>query len=378
MPAVMEQMTSNAAIVGLPATMLIVGRALAAYPLGWMMDTYGRRTGLALGYGVGAFASVLAVWAVLQGNPWLFVGMALLLGASRAAGEQSRYVAAEVSAPSNRAKAIGLVVTAGSFGAIGGPLLITPSAQWAASQGLNQFAGPWIVSLVLAVLAVVLVWASLRPDPIEVMGDALRAGRVKEGRPLREVFAGSGVRLAVAALMAGQVVMTMLMVITPLHMLHHGFGLDGVAWVIMAHTLGMYGPASFSGWLVDKIGAIRALLLGSSLLIASAVVAPLVHDLPGQVASLFLLGLAWNICFVGGSALFASALGATGRGRAQGVSEAAVAFASGAGSLSTGAIYSFGGLELVALVGLTIAIAITAAMVWAASRPDLAPASAGA
>ena len=57
------------------------------------------------------------------------------------------------------------------------------------------------------------------------------------------------VQLAIAAMSIGQMVMTLLMVVTPLHMNRADYKADAISYVLMAHTLGMFGLSGLSGWL---------------------------------------------------------------------------------------------------------------------------------
>jgi len=70
----------------------LLGGTIAAYIAGRVMNRFGRRIGLSLGYVAG-----IAGAAVIAGNFTLFLGDMFLLGAARATSDQSRYAAADVS-----------------------------------------------------------------------------------------------------------------------------------------------------------------------------------------------------------------------------------------------------------------------------------------
>src|SRR5690606_19326782 len=115
----------------------------------------------------------------------------------------------------------------------------------------------------------------LRPDPM-IVGRALEAdlpktldGAPEEARPLRTVFADWNVRLALISITVGQLVMTTIMVITPLHMARLSYATDDIGWVLMAHTLGMFGLASVTGWLVDRTSSIFMIGVGGLVLVLS-------------------------------------------------------------------------------------------------------------
>jgi predicted MFS family arabinose efflux permease len=72
--------------------------------------------------------------------------------------------------------------------------------------------------------------------------------------------------------------------------------------------------------------------------------------------SLFLLGFGWNLCFVGGSALFSDGVLPVERGRAQGVNDLLVNGASAVGSLAGGLIFAAAGFLTIALLGAALAL----------------------
>ena len=142
-PIIAAELSGSNVAAGWPNTLTLLGRAVFAYPAGWMLDRLGRRLGLSMGYVVGVIASILAAWSVVNGSfagPGFMIA-AVFLGGSRASSEQARYAAAEVYPADRQSKAIGWVVFAGTIGAIAGPLLVSLSVGGAEARGINPFAG---------------------------------------------------------------------------------------------------------------------------------------------------------------------------------------------------------------------------------------------
>ncbi len=109
-------------------------------------------------------------------------------------------------------------------------------------------------------------------------------------------------------------------------------------------------------------------------MIISALLTPLASNLLLLAAALFLLGLGWNFCFVAGSALLSAALKPGERGRVQGASETMVSLASGIGSLSVGALFTYGGIVGISGGGLFFSLILIVAMIWIARlRPRAIP-----
>jgi MFS family permease len=172
--------------------------------------------------------------------------------------------------------------------------------------------------------------------------------------------------------------MTLLMVITPLHMSHNLHGAEAISLVIMAHTLGMFGLSSVTGWLIDHFGQTLIILVGAGILALSSVMTPWSPQFFPLALALFLLGLGWNFCFLAGSSLLSAGLASHERGRIQGTSEMFVALASGAASLGTGFLFAWQGIGAVSLVGLLFSLALgVLVIVWRRPLPTMQTAEVG-
>lgn len=369
LPIVASQLSGSEALAGIPSTLTLLGRAVAAFPVGWLMDRLGRRFGLATGFMLCTLGSVLSALAIgWLSFPFFLLGV-LVAGMGRGIGEQARFAAAEVEISDRRAKAIGWVVFAGTIGAVAGPRLLGPAETLATRLSLPIEMGPFLLGAFLFYLAFMLTVVFLRPDPMHV-GRALDAAQPQDDapplavRPLRAIFADWNVRLALLAMTVGQLVMTTLMVITPLYMSKLDYTVDDIGWVLMAHTLGMFGLASLTGWLIDRTHSILVIIAGGVILVISAILTPIAGTLFSLALALFLLGLGWNFCFVAGSALLSAALRPGERGRVQGASETLVSLASGTGSLSVGVLFAQGGMSGISLGGLAFSVALIIATIW--------------
>lgn len=369
MPIISVQLSGSESAAGVPNTINLLARAIFALPLGWLMDRIGRRLGLSVGFALAIIGFAVAVFSLIGSSFFLFCLGLGMVGAGRGAIDQGRYIAAEIKPPAQRAKAIGFIVFAGTVGAIGGPLLVAPASNLAQTVGLPSEAGPYLIGALACMIGLLLIFFLVKPDPLvlgkrftEVLTEEEAAADTE--RPLRQIFAQPLSQLAVAAMVISQLVMTLIMVITPLHMsyLHHNTA--AISGVIMAHTLGMYGLSSVTGWLIDKYGRISIIVIGGVILIMASVLTPLSDSLPGLAFALFLLGLGWNFCFIAGSSLLTDTLHSTERGRAQGASDTLIALSSGVGSLATGAVFALGGILAVSGAGLAFTLILFALLIW--------------
>lgn len=370
------KLSGEPALAGVPTMALYLGRGAAAYPIGLLMDRAGRRPGLTLGFLLGAAGAALAAVSVAAGSFALFLLAALFFGMGRASSDQSRYVAAEVHPAAERGRIIGLIVFAGTIGAISGPLLVSSTGDLAAGSGLDPLAGPWIAGAVLSLLSALVIFVLLRPDPLSLAGrvepgsePSTRRATPENSRRLAEILAIPAVRLAIASMLIGQVVMTMLMTITPLHMSHGGHDTQAISYAMMAHTFGMFGLSWATGRLVDRFGCHTIMVIGAAMLISAGLLAIVEQGVGLLFAVMFLLGLGWNFAFVAGSSLLILQLAVVERGRTQGVAELFTAAVAGFSGLGSGFVFAAGGYEMLGAAGTALAAALIAWVFWVAARP---------
>jgi MFS family permease len=363
------ELGGGAQYAGVPSTVSLLSRAAVAVPIGLLMDRAGRRPALLVGYLAGAVGFAVIALAIGASSFLLLCVGAGLTGIANGGSQQARYIAAEVWPADQRARVIGNIVFAGAVGAITGPLLVGPTGALAEWLGGNIYAGPYWFGAILALLAALLTFFLLRPDPRQLSRSRETARRFDASAPapnraLAAIFARPLVQLAVASMVISQLVMVMIMVITPVHMhdLDHTTG--EISLVITAHTLGMFGFATVTGWLIGRLGNRPMIAYGAGLLALSSVLAPLAANVLTLAIALFILGLGWSFCFVAGSTLLANQLHYDERGRVQGVNELLVALASGSGSLLTGAIFAGGGMLRVGAAGLALTLIFAVFATW--------------
>lgn len=358
---VVELAGGNKQWTGVPGTLLLVGAASAAYPMGRLMDRFGRRPGLSLGYLLGISGAAITVWAVMEQSLFLFLLGIFFFGLNRGTNDLGRYAAAEAAPSHRRAGAISLVVWGGTFGSIGGPLFTDWGNSWAIRLGWPAHSGPWLLVGLLLLLTLILINLFLRPDPQAIgrqlaIHEPVPATEQGNGRSYRSILTDSSIQVAIGTLIFAQLAMITVMTITPVHMYGHHQPLALIKWVIMAHTLGMFGLSFITGRLVDRFGQSKTIILGGLLLIAACLLAPLRNDTAWLGLALFLLGLGWNFCFVAGSALLTASLKADEKGRIQGLSDALVYTSSAVGSTGSGLIFAALGFGVMSWLTIVVAL----------------------
>lgn len=362
-------LSGSPALAGLPSAVYLSGSAAAALLLGLMMDRVGRRGGLILGLTFGVIGAGLAMGAVTIASFALFLLAMALMGVAQAGLQLGRFAAAEVNPPEQRGRAISNVVLGGAVGAVLGPLAVGPTGRLAERAGLDELAGPFGVAMLLFVVAGLVIFFRLRPDPRELGQEIARLYPAENGseegtRPLKQIFSQPAPRLALLTMVIGQLVMVMLMVITSLHMRQHQHELTDISLVISSHTFGMYGFSVFSGRLADRWGRGQVILVGAATLLLASLTAPLSPEVLPLAVSLFLLGLGWNFCFVGGSSLLADHLMPSERARAQGFNDLLISLVSAAGGLGSGVVFSALGYGLMGIIGAVFSVIPAAMTAW--------------
>jgi MFS family permease len=249
---------------------------------------------------------------------------------------------------------------------------VGPTGRLAAAAGFPELAGPYGVGLAGLVLAALLIFWGLRPDPRDIGRDLARlypeSVPSQTIRPLVEIVAQPGVVVATGSMVFAQLVMIVPMSITSVHMTAHQHPLTAISLVISAHTLGMYAFSIFTGRMTDRWGRGPVIILGSTLLILSCLLAaPSIHLLP-LVVALFLLGLGWNFAYVAGSALLADQLSPKERAKTQGFNDLLLNLASAASQIGSGVVYASGGFGVMGLTAAAAAaVPLTLAIWWQAT-----------
>lgn len=366
----------SASFAGVPSAVYLLGAAFAASAWGYIMDRIGRRNGIVTGLLIGVIGSALVLVAIGISSFLLFLAGMVLMGITNAAVVLGRFAAAEVNPPEKRGAAISNVVLGGTFGAIVGPLMVGPMGSLVRGAGLDELAGAYLATLLLFVISAVVVFLGLRPDPRD-LGKQVAAAHpdpdpkavTGEARPIFEILRQPAAMVAVSAMALGQVVMVAIMVITSLHMRDHQHHLADISAVIASHTFGMFAFSVISGRLADRWGRGPVILTGASTLLLACITAPLSPNVFPLAVALFLLGLGWNFCFVGGSALLSDQLSPAERSRTQGMNDLLVGLASATGSLGSGFVFAASNYTVIAFVaGLLALIPLMMSLFWLRRR----------
>jgi len=360
-----QQIAGSTAWSGAPGAAIVLGAAIGAVALSQLMVRSGRRVGLATGYGVGVAGAFVATLAVVVGSMAMLLVGTVLIGFGNASNQLSRYVAADLFPAARRASALGIVVWGATVGAIIGPNLAAPAASLAAGLGLPSLSGAFLVPVVFVGAAALLTIFTLRPDPYALADASSRhdgpGGDRSTPASLASVLSRPNVPVAIVALVTVQVVMVLVMTMTPLHMTEQGQDLAAVGIVISGHTLGMYALSPVSGRLTDRIGMIPVILAGMVVTASASGLAALAPSDGGILlfVALFLLGYGWNLGYVAGSALLTHGLSLAERTRVQGLTDGLIWSSAAAASLGSGVVVAAASFAALGLLGAALVVVPT-------------------
>jgi MFS family permease len=336
---------------GLPGAAAVLGTAAGTLGAGALIARRGNRSALMTMYGLALCGALIAFAAAAGTVVLLLMAGMMVLGLGNGAAQLSRYVAAELYPLERKATALSTVVWAGTVGAIVGPTLIAPGAEFARWLRLHELAGPVMIAVVMTGCA--LLAGTTLPRLAAPVAPRLSLGMVRSAIRRPEVLA------PLVAMIGAQVAMVAVMTMTPLQLDHHGHGLGTVGLILSAHMIGMFALAPLSGVIADRWGGRATIYLGMGTLVlaaTTAVAAPTAHQ-TGLPVALFLLGYGWNLVFVGGSSMLTRGLAPSERSQIQGAVDALVWCASGFASVFAGTLFGLGGYSLVAVVAGVLALA---------------------
>jgi MFS family permease len=356
-------LSGTESLSGVSATASTLGAAGAALVIARITAARGRRPGLVRGYLVGAFGAGLAIAAAVLGSFPLHVVASLALGWASAANLQARYAATDLAPAADRGRALSTVVWATTVGAVLGPNLTGPGGAVATALALPALAGPYVFSLASFLAAASVQVVGLRPDPLVI-------ARESEDRPVGRTETPSiraalvtvrqlpAALAALSSIAAAHATMVGVMVMTPVHLEHHGATLQVVGLTISLHIAGMYALSPVVGWLADRIGRSGTALAGLGQLVAAVVLAALAAPVGSAwfQVGLILLGTGWSFCLVAGSTLLTEATPPGDRPTVQGASDLLMNLAGGAGGVAAGVVLAVAGFRTLALGALVLLV----------------------
>ncbi len=360
------------AFSGLSASSSVIGAAFIAIPVTRLMATTGRRQGLVLAYIIG----IIGVLMIILGAKLDLFAITLpgmfLMGGGTAATLQSRYAATDLAQPRNRGRDLSIVVWATTIGSVIGPNMAETMGDVAARVDLPRLAGPYLMTVVVFALALVLVNVMLRPDPLHVSNEITGVNKLTtkaQPLPLKQamsvIFSIPAATVGLASMALGQAVMVAVMSMTPVHLHNADASLGVVGAIISGHIAGMYIASPLVGIATDKLGRRPVIMTGILILLASFVIAGAAsgHEHTRLMIGLFLLGLGWSCTMIAGSTLLTESLPVDTRPRTQGAADLAMGICGASAGLFSGLVVGLGSYAILNIIAGAFVIILTVIVV---------------
>ena len=348
-------LAENKVFATLPGTFYVLGAWASTVPASLFMKRVGRRRGFLTGTSFALAGAAVASSAVAIGSLALLCCGTFLFGIYNAFGQYYRFAAADASPPDFKAKAISFVLAGGLLGGIVGPAV----SQW--TRGLAE-------PLYMATYASLAVYAAIAMLIQSRLAIPAQADSAAEGPARRLAEIAAQPRFIVAATVAafGYATMTLLMTATPLAMGFCGHPYSDAANVISAHVVGMFAPSFFTGSLIKRFGTLTVMAAGVAILGACIAV-----GLSGQLVAhfwwaLLLLGIGWNFCYIGGSALLTTTYRPSERAKAQGANEMTIFTVQATAAFSSGVLVNASGWNTLNYVAIPMVAVCALALAWLA------------
>ncbi|TWE03295.1 putative MFS family arabinose efflux permease [Peribacillus frigoritolerans] len=365
-----QQMLGTDAFAGVPSGLFTLGSAGAALIVGRLSQRYGRRTGLTAGFLIGGLGAIGVITAAIINSVFLLFASLLIYGAGTATNLQARYAGTDLANNKQRATAISITMVFTTFGAVAGPNLVNVMGDFALSIGVPSLAGPFILSAAAFILAGLVLFVLLRPDPL-VIARTIEASKQESNRlgysaDTEQMVNKRGIIVGAAIMVLTQIVMVAIMTMTPVHMRHHGHDLGEIGLVIGFHIAAMYLPSLVTGVLVDKLGrTAMAIASGATLLLAGLISA----IAPGDsmillVIALSLLGLGWNFGLISGTALIVDSTDTSNRAKTQGTVDVLIALSGASGGALSGMIVAGSSYTALSFIGGLLSLLLIPVVIW--------------
>lgn len=340
-----------------PITTYVIGLWMGTLPVGVIARRFGRLAAFESGVLCGMLAGLICATGVILGS-FALVCLGTAFGGLYAAAHQSyRFAAADTASEAFKPKAISWVLTGGVLAGIFGPQLIILTKD-VLPQYL--FAASYLAQAVVAMVAgLVLLLVRFPAGPL--------ATGEEGGRPLTAIFRQPRLIAAVICGLASYAMMNLVMTSAPVAMIDCNHSVNDAALGLQWHVMAMYAPSFLSGTLIGRFGVGRMIALGLIIIALSAVVGLAGTSVAHFWIALILLGLGWNLGFIGATALVTQCHRPEERTRVQSVNDFLIFGSMAVGSFASGQLLAKFGWAMVNEVVLVFVFAAALISLWLSS-----------
>lgn len=341
----------------LPITAMVIGMWFGTLPVGWLARRFGRRFALQIGSVFGVLSGLISYAAVMNGQFWLLLIGTFCGGLYAAAHNSYRFAAADTASEAFRPKVVSWVLAGGVFAAVIGPQLVIFTKDLLSP---HMFAASYLGQSACALIAaLVLMFVKIPPLP---------ATRVENPRPLGAIVRTPRFIVAVACGMASYAMMNMVMTSAPLAMIGCGHSVTDATLGIQWHVLAMYAPSFVTGSLISRFGVERITGIGLGLIALTAVVGLAGITVAHFWSALVLLGVGWNLAFIGATTMVTQCHRPHERNKVQAFNDFLIFGSMAVASFSSGQMLEYLGWQAINEVIFPTILLAGAMLVWLTVR----------
>jgi MFS family permease len=341
----------------LPVTCTVLGMWIGTLPVGWLARHLGRRSALQIGTLFGMASGLISCAAVIGGNFWLFLFGTFCGGLYAAAFQSYRFAAADTASESYRAKAVSWVLAGGVFAGVLGPQIVIFTTDLLTPY---TFAATYLGLAACAVIAIGVLQLVRIPKPVVRHGES--------GRPLFEIVRAPRFVVAVVCGVTAYAVMNLVMTAAPLAMIGCGHSVTQATLGIQWHVLAMYGPSFVTGSVIARYGVNRVTVAGLVLLGLTAVAGLSGTSVAHFWTALILLGLGWNLAFIGATTMVTACHRPEERTKVQSFNDFLIFGAMAMSSFSSGQVLAYFGWNTINVMIFPAVLLTGGLLLWMALR----------
>ncbi len=310
------KLAATAALSTIPYGIQFAAVMLFTYPVSMLMRRYGRRSIFSVGAVFLIFAGVTGYIAVSKENFFLLIAAHGLLGIYIACANFYRFAAVDYLPVQVKARAISLVVAGGVLAAIIGPVIASSLRQ---VSGFTDFSVCYAALSALGILTLLLMAIWTPPKTTQMLEESTNANPTVQSHSWNIAIV-----TAILSSAGGYFVMNLMMVQASLVM-KNICSFDASSRAIQGHVLAMFAPSFITGSFITFVGLRQAIIFGFVLLIGAAGLGMMDIRYDIVFLSLILVGLGWNLVFVGGGTLLTQTISDQERHRWQGINDTLIA-----------------------------------------------------
>ncbi|MDG1375632.1 MAG: MFS transporter [Yoonia sp.] len=329
-------LSPNPCLATLPISFIVFGSMITAPWLSPLMQRNGRRFGFFLGAAAGAVGAMISAYGLYIGSFYLLLLGSLLTGIYMSAQGFYRFAATDTASDAFRPKAISYVMAGGLISAIIGPQL----NKLVQDAFVVPFLGTYLTVAALNLFGMLLFLGLDLPKGTK---GQLIAADAPKARSRRELLRDPRIMVAVICGMVAYSLMNIVMTSTPLAVVGCGFTKNNANDIVSAHVLAMFIPSFFTGHLIARFGVEKIIATGLVILMGTGIVALSGVEIINFFGALILLGVGWNLGFIGATTMLAGAHAPHERGVVQGMNDMIVFGMVTIASLASGGLMNCSG-----------------------------------